>query len=267
MSTPFPLSTPFPVNPNAPSSTQFSGRVDVVMTIPPGTVIDPTLPGIPVIIRLDGDTGEISAGGNGRGANIRLRAASNQVRVHLDADGGKLWLGGNGVNGDIVLFRAGATSTNDLSQATIHLDAQAGDIKLRNADVAEAFDLSPSGVAEPGTVMVLTEGGALEPSTREYDRKVAGVVSGARGLKPGITLDAAVSQRSRRAIALVGKVFCKVDADRSPVGIGDLLTTSDTPGYAMKALDPVRAFGAVIGKALRPLDAGQDLIPVLVALQ
>jgi len=45
------------------------------------------------------------------------------------------------------------------------------------------------------------------------------------------------------------------------------LTTSDTPGYAMKATDPLRAFGAVVGKALRPLSEGQGMIPVLAASQ
>jgi hypothetical protein len=53
----------------------------------------------------------------------------------------------------------------------------------------------------------------------------------------------------------------------APIEVGDLLTTSPTPGHAMKATDPVRAFGAVIGKALRALGDGQGLIPILVALQ
>jgi hypothetical protein len=35
----------------------------------------------------------------------------------------------------------------------------------------------------------------------------------------------------------------------------------------MKAVDPATAFGAVIGKALRALDEGQGLIPILVTLQ
>jgi hypothetical protein len=35
----------------------------------------------------------------------------------------------------------------------------------------------------------------------------------------------------------------------------------------MKASDPARAFGAVLGKALRPLDRGTGLIPIVVALQ
>jgi len=35
----------------------------------------------------------------------------------------------------------------------------------------------------------------------------------------------------------------------------------------MKASDHSRAFGAVIGKALRGLDTGRGLIPIIVALQ
>jgi hypothetical protein len=66
---------------------------------------------------------------------------------------------------------------------------------------------------------------------------------------------------------LIGKVYCKVDAGYGAIEIGDLLTTSPTPGSAMKANDPLKAFGAVLGKALRPLTEGQGLIPVLVALQ
>jgi hypothetical protein len=58
-----------------------------------------------------------------------------------------------------------------------------------------------------------------------------------------------------------------VDAESGAIAVGDLLTTSDTPGHAMKAQDPERAFGAVIGKALAPLRDGRDLIPILVALQ
>jgi hypothetical protein len=35
----------------------------------------------------------------------------------------------------------------------------------------------------------------------------------------------------------------------------------------MRVSDPLKAFGSVIGKALRRLDSGQDLIPILIALQ
>ena len=64
-------------------------------------------------------------------------------------------------------------------------------------------------------------------------------------------------------IALKGMVYCKVDAEQAPIEIGDLWTTSPTPGQAMNASVPVKAFGAVIGKALSSLAAGPGLIPIL----
>ena len=48
---------------------------------------------------------------------------------------------------------------------------------------------------------------------------------------------------------------------------GDMLTTSGTPGHAMKAIDRERAFGAVIGKAMTGLSEGKGLVLVLVNLQ
>jgi hypothetical protein len=142
-----------------------------------------------------------------------------------------------------------------------------GDIRLANADCAEDFDICETQQIEPGTVMVLGEEGKLEPSQKAYDKRVAGVVSGAGSYKPGIVLDKQQSKNTRKPIALLGKVFCKVDALHGAIEIGDLLTTSPTPGHAMKAHDPAQAFGTVIGKALRPFAEGQGLIPILIALQ
>ncbi len=141
-----------------------------------------------------------------------------------------------------------------------------GDIRLANADCAEDFDISEAEQIEPGTVMVLGEEGKLEQSQRAYDKRVAGVISGAGSYKPGIVLDKQ-SKGNRKPVALLGKVYCKVDASYGAVEIGDLLTTSPSRGHAMKANDPLKAFGSVIGKALRPLAEGQSLIPILIALQ
>ena len=142
-----------------------------------------------------------------------------------------------------------------------------GDIRLTGADCAENFDIADTALVEPGTVMVLGENEVLQPSRSAYDKRVAGVVSGAGDYKPGIILDKQPSGTNRRPIALLGKVYCKVDANYAPIEVGDLLTTSPTLGHAMKADDPVKAFGAVIGKALRPCRGGTGLIPILVALQ
>ncbi len=146
-----------------------------------------------------------------------------------------------------------------------------GDIRLMNQDCAEDFDISiDHSVVDPGTVMVLNHEGQLEPSQREYDKRVAGVISGAGGFKPGVILGRQSSEANnskRVPIAMMGKVFCKVDANFGPIEVGDLLTTSPTLGHAMKADDPCKAFGTVIGKALSPLNYGQAMIPILVALQ
>jgi hypothetical protein len=144
---------------------------------------------------------------------------------------------------------------------------QGFDIMLTGADCAEQFDIASAAVVPPGTVLVIGRNGALEESSLPYDRKVAGVVSGAGRFRPGIVLDKQDSDSPRQPIALIGKVYCKVDADLAPIEVGDLLTTSSTPGHAMKAVDPSRTLGALLGKALSPLADGQGLIPILVALQ
>jgi hypothetical protein len=141
------------------------------------------------------------------------------------------------------------------------------DIILANADCAEDFDIAGLEKVEPGTVMVIDSEGSLRECDRAYDKCVAGVISGAGKYKPAIVLDKQESSKNRMPIALMGKVYCKVDASYGAIEVGDLLTTSPTPGHAMKADDPMKAFGSVIGKALRPLAIGEGLIPILIALQ
>jgi hypothetical protein len=143
-----------------------------------------------------------------------------------------------------------------------------GDIRLAGADYAEDFDIVGPQGAEPGTVMVLDDAGnGVRISDQAYDRRVAGIVSGAGGVKPAVILDHdPMGGSDRQPLALMGKVYCKVDA-ADPIAIGDLLTTSLTPGHAMKATDHTRAFGAVIGKALQSCADNRGLIQVLVALR
>jgi hypothetical protein len=143
-----------------------------------------------------------------------------------------------------------------------------GDVVLINSggDVAEDFDVEAEPLStEPGTVLIIHENGNLRASSAPYDTRVAGVVAGAGTLKPAVVLQRIPSQKQRSPIALVGKVFCKVDATFGGIVAGDLLTTSTTPGHAMKASDRSRALGAIVGKALAGLDTGLGLIPILVS--
>jgi len=141
-----------------------------------------------------------------------------------------------------------------------------GDVIL--ADCAEDFQLaSDLPEAAPGSVMVLDATGAIRPCREPYDKCAVGVVSGAGPYRPAIVFDRVETSRGRLPISLVGKVCCMIDASFGAIEVGDLLTTSSTVGHAMKAADPTKAFGAVIGKALGGLSEGTGLIPILVALQ
>ena len=175
--------------------------------------------------------------------------------------------GGNGVFG-ISPNGVGVVGSGGVLAGRFDGDVEVtGDITLVGQDCAEDFDMAEAEPLESGTVVVIDEEGALRQSWQAYDKRVAGVISGAGGYKPGLILGKGESQANRMPVALMGKVGCRVDAQYSPIEVGDLLTTSPTPGQAMKAADPIKAFGAVIGKALRPLKEGQGTVPILVALQ
>lgn len=178
---------------------------------------------------------------NPRGGGAALFAKKEGTRGHAGFFDGKVWITGElGVGGDIL---------------------------LANADCAEDFDVVNMSSAAPGTVMVVREHGVLHPSSQAYDKCVVGVISGAGDYKPGLILDKQPSNANRSPVALLGKVCCKATAEYGAIEVGDLLTTSPVSGHAMKAGDPAKAFGAVIGKALGPLPEGQGLIPILIALQ
>jgi hypothetical protein len=140
-----------------------------------------------------------------------------------------------------------------------------GDICLpRGNDFAESFLMGEESI-DPGTVVVISDEDTVRTSKMPYDPRVAGVVSGAGAFKPGVILADRAAKRC--PLALAGRTFCKVDAGYAPIAVGDLLTSSATPGHAMKAADPARAPGTVVGKALRALDRGTGLVPILVLLQ
>jgi hypothetical protein len=141
------------------------------------------------------------------------------------------------------------------------------DVVLSNGDCAEDFDIAEAEAVEPGMVMVLDSKCDLRACQQPYDKRVAGIVSGAGEYRPGLILDRRESSKPRVPVALMGKAYCKVDSQYGVIEVGDLLTTSPTRGHAMKATDPQQSFGSVIGKSLGRLAAGRGLIPVLIALQ
>jgi len=183
-------------------------------------------------------------------------------RILLQTEGGSVGIGTNSPQGRLDV--AGIARVDMLQ-----IDA--------GADVAENYDIAPAmkdGLAwdvRPGMVVSIDprEIGKLVVTSQSYDRRVAGVVSGAGDVKPGLVLSQpGTVADGEHPVASMGRVWCLVDADvGGPVEAGDLLTTSNTPGHAMRAGDAVRAPGATIGKAMSPLTEGRGLVLVLVSLQ
>jgi hypothetical protein len=136
------------------------------------------------------------------------------------------------------------------------------------SDVAEPFPMEDE-VVEKGAVVVIDpeHPGRLRRSTQAYDQRVAGIVSGAKGIKPGIALHQEGSLEGGENVALSGRVYVQAESSNGFIEPGDFLTTSDVPGYAMKATDAVRRHGAILGKAMSSLRDSRGTVLVLVTLQ
>jgi hypothetical protein len=135
------------------------------------------------------------------------------------------------------------------------------------SDVAEPFPMLQEHVTK-GSVVVIdaTHPGRLKLSNKAYDTRVAGIVSGAGGVQPGLSLQQE-GLNGGQNVALSGRVYALADASHASIKAGDLLTTSLRAGYCMKAVDRSKAQGAILGKAMGSLDHGQGMILVLVSLQ
>ncbi len=239
-------------------------------------------PGGGTVLNFDGQFAVLDVGGGGNEGDLRVRDNANRVRLHLDAGRGSLFM--SDASGNLVLRfdsdladldvgnvlgggGAGNLRVHDAAgNVRIHLDGASGNVITSGADCAEDFAVDPSEHLGRGTVVIVDDDDVLRASTRPYDRRVAGIISGAGGLEPGVILGREAGVPNRLPLALTGKAWCKVDASYGPISVGDLLTTSFTLGHAMGASDPSQAHGTVIGKALRSWRDGPGLVPVLVAL-
>jgi hypothetical protein len=83
----------------------------------------------------------------------------------------------------------------------------------------------------------------------------------------GLSLSQHGVMEGDQPVALTGRVYVQADTSNGPIKPGDLLTTSVTPGLAMKVTDHARAQGATLGKAMTGPAKGRGLVLVLVSLQ
>ena len=138
-----------------------------------------------------------------------------------------------------------------------------GTVNPGGADFAEMLPAQDASL-EPGDVLVIGLNGELTRSTEPYQSTLAGVYS----TKPGLIGGAADGEDTTGKIplAVAGVVPVKVTDENGPIRPGDSLTSSTTPGHAMRA-SKLTINGVVIGKALEPLGSGKGVIRALVVLQ
>ena len=204
------------------------------------------------------------------GNNMRVGIQTMSPQADLD------------VNGDAQAETLIISSTNNVSGDALkihrrHGSGNSGQIGRR--DLAEIFPASQE--VAPGDVLVLDRKSTaviLTKSRKPYDPMLVGVVSTAPAMvfQDGMIISDfsyTAPSTSRPPVALAGQVPCKVSLENGDIQYGDLLTTSSTPGHAMKAANRSKAFGAVIGKALEPFNketakgAETGVITILVSLQ
>jgi hypothetical protein len=135
----------------------------------------------------------------------------------------------------------GADATSGTIQGTWSLTG-ASKLQATYADLAEFYEGDQD--YQPGTVLVFGGDKEVTTSSTFNDTRLAGVVT---------TDPAYVMNKDQTGIAvclaLAGRVPCRVVGK---VKKGDLLTTSATPGCAVKATNP--QVGSIIGKAIEDKD-------------
>jgi hypothetical protein len=213
---------------------------------------------------------------------LHVQYASGQAGILSRDPSGDTWLPFSDGNAHIsaanIIFRTSGvervriTGAGDVGIGTaspaakLHVEgmARVKVLEITGADLAEKFPTTET--LELGTVV------EIDPDNPGHLRKARGAynkhVTGANGLSTGVVLGNLEGSENHTPIAMSGRVWVYADATHEAIEPGDLLTTSDTPGYAMKASDPSRAHGAVIGKAMTRLEKGKTgMVLVLVNLQ
>ncbi|MEL6986800.1 MAG: hypothetical protein AAGK97_03130 [Bacteroidota bacterium] len=198
------------------------------------------------------------------------------VRGQNDSEGVRI-RGNEGANNG-----AAITLYNKAGNVTVELDGEYGDggpgrvitdeLQIKGgSDLSENFDIiENNAIAKPGMLVSIdpNSSGKLVLTNESYDHKVAGIISGANGVNPGMLMGQSGSIADGEfPIALSGRVYVYANTESGAIKPGDLLTSSTQIGYAMKADDSVQAQGAVIGKAMTELKEGSGFVLVLVNLQ
>jgi hypothetical protein len=142
-----------------------------------------------------------------------------------------------------------------------------GSITGGGADFAEYLDATGNRAAyEPGDVLVVSpdQDRAVALADTPYSTAVIGVYSTDPAVMGGGRYLPDDGKTDMLPVGIVGIVPVKVSAENGAIHRGDMLTTSSTPGYAMRATEYVP--GAMLGKAMGELNSGTGVIEVVLLL-
>lgn len=224
------------------------GQGGYLVVFPTGTPVPPTSD----LIFIDGPSyltnALIVAAGTGGSIDVFANGSTNLL---MD------------INGYFLPIAGGTSATKNGS------DGIREGVLIAGSDFAEALPArGAKNLFSPGDVLVISreQSGAVEKSSKPYDSAVIGVYS----TRPAV-LGADKGGEIRVdpddvPVAITGIVPTKVVSEGGPIEPGDLLTTSSTPGHAMKATRGGHA-GTVIGKALESFRGTRGVIRVLILMR
>ena len=194
-------------------------------------------------------TGNVGIGSTDPAAKLVVRSSSGTNLIEAYNDGG-----GAGP----LVFRV-ERATGDVYAA--------GSFNPGGADVAEYVNTSEA--VEPGDVIEIDPDnpGQFRKAREAKSSRVAGIITTDPGVILGGNSVDLQKYDNHPAVALAGRVPVKAMAKFGDIEIGDLLVSSPFPGYAMKCDEPRECIGAIIGKAMEPLQEGVGKIMVQVMLR
>ena len=200
--------------------------------------------------------------------NIGIGTRNATAKLTVQASSGDLIAAYNSSNRVFVVKSTGEVRADGAYYSGAGGCGTGGFIAGGGADVAERINTSEW--VEAGNVVEIDpeHTGFFRKSSSPYSTKVAGIISTSPGVILGNDFDAAADDwdDNRPVLAVTGRVPCKVTAENGPIQIGDLLVASSTPGVAMKG-NSEESMGAVVGKAMEPLEDEEGTIVVQVMLR
>jgi hypothetical protein len=222
-----------------------------------------------------GSIGVIGYSSNDNGAWIATGALSNTYGLYVLQGGALLERGPSTisntlyVDGPLVVTGPKTGYVTDIVRNTGGTDLHPGDVVTAQAAAGESPQLGDIPVPGVGATQAAYDTGVLGVVDMRWIPADPAAPAGTAARTGGYDSQATVIHPGEyMGIVTLGLYKAvRVDAGSAPIHVGDLLTTSGTPGVAMKATDKLSAVGAVVGKAMGELEQGLGVVPVMVTLK